>query len=154
LEVQAIRLLDSKPSAKTKSDPLDVLVAEGVTGGVKVLVGVDDGLVTLVGVGVRVVVGLSVLEGVIEGVNVLVGVAEGPLIFVGVSVGVIEGVKVLVGVGVRVMVGVRDEFVGVPVGVVMTDVEVGIGPVESTLMASTSLADNPHILPSKYSVGE
>ena len=51
------------------------------------------------------------------------------------------GVRVFVEVGVNVAVGVR---VTVFVGKV-----VGIGPVISKLNASTSLADKPHVLPSK-----
>lgn len=83
LDVQAEKLPDSKPSAKIKLEPLEVLVTEGVTEGVNVLVGVDDGPTV-------VAVEVGVLEGVIEGVS------EGPLVFVG--DGVFVRVEVLVGV--------------------------------------------------------
>ena len=89
------------------------------------------------GVFVEVGVGVAVAVGVF--VRVFVGVNEGPDVgvFVGVLVGVGEdpGVDVFVGVGV---------LVGVLVGV-----EVGTGPTDRKLNASTSLADNPQVLPSK-----
>ena len=64
-----------------------------------------------------------------------------PGVVVCVTVGVLVGVPVYVGVGVKVDVGVRvGVFVGVPVGVL---------PEARKLNASTSLADKPHVLPSK-----
>ena len=55
-DVQAVRLPDSNPSAKIRSDPLDVPVTEGVTKGVNVLVGVGGVLLKFVAVGVNVAV--------------------------------------------------------------------------------------------------
>ena len=69
---------------------------------------------------------------------------------VGVAVGVCveeePGVRVTVGVNVDVAVGVA---VDVPVGTV-----VGMGPTARKLNASTSLADKPQVLPSKYRLDE
>ena len=76
LDVQAERSPDSNPSAKIKSDTLDVFVG----------VGVSDGVGVVVGVKVAVAVAVTV--------DVLVGVGEGP------AVGVFVAVKVDVGVEV------------------------------------------------------
>ena len=113
LAVQAEKFPDSKPSAKIRSDRLDVFVGVGV----------------LVGVKVAVAVGVLVC--------VFVGVGEGPDVgvFVGVEVGVLVGV--FVGVDVGPDVGV---FVGLAVG---------FGAVANSSKPSTSLAERPHVLPSK-----
>ena len=112
MDVQADKLPDSNPSAKIRSDALEVIV------------------------GVSVFVGAGVLVG--EAPNVLVGVR----VAVKVLVGVTEMIGVCVRVGVAVLVGV------------MEGVFVGIGPVDRKLNASTSLAVNPQVLPSKYKVDE
>ena len=79
-----------------------------------------------VGVDVKVAVGgVKLTKGVCEGVTVRVGVIVGP-----------PGVCVCEGVA---------EAVGVAVGIEL-DV--------NRLIASTSLADKPHVLPSKYNAVE
>ena len=79
LDVHAARLPDSKPSAKIRSDAIEVEVDVGVAVGV--LVGV------LVGVFVRVGVAVGVLVAVFVGVGVLVGVLVAPGVLAGVFVG-------------------------------------------------------------------
>src|SRR6201988_4793907 len=77
LAVHAEKLPDSNPSAKIRSDTLDVFVTVGVFDGVNVAVGVS----VLVGVGegpvVGVFVGVKVCVGVDFFVDVLVGVGVG-----------------------------------------------------------------------------
>ena len=78
------------------------------------------------------------------GVLVRVGVGVGVIVKVGVA-----GVKVITGVCVGVRVGV---LVGVPGELVGVTVVVISGA--RKLNASTSLAERPHVLPSKYKIGE
>ena len=85
-----------------------------------------------------------------EGVNVGVEVDVGPCVGVSVGVGVSVAVGVMVGVGVSVGVGPN---VGVLVRV-FVGVAVGIGPSARKLKASTSLLENPQVLPSRYRVVE
>src|SRR6185503_20904211 len=73
LDVQAEKLPDSNPSAKIRSDTLDVFVAVGV----RVKVGDGPGVKVDVGVGVRVGVNVAPGVGVFVGVFVLVGVRLG-----------------------------------------------------------------------------
>ena len=87
---------------------------------------------------------LPALDGVDVGVGVRVALGVGVCVAVGVAVGVRVGVLVAVGAPVGVRVGVC-----VVVGVI-----VGPAPTARKLNASTSLASSPHVLPSKYNVGE
>ena len=89
LDVQAEKSPDSNPSAKIKSDTLDVFVGVGVFVEVKVAVGVGVLVGVFVGVDEGPEVGVFVGAGVGVLVGVLVGVDEGPGVgvFVGVAVG-------------------------------------------------------------------